>query len=179
MHCNLNSLADFFVEIESSGTLFIVAVVSASAHAISRIPISGLIVGFAFATVVDIWTFATARIRHVLLIDRAMLINLKWRLELHVILKMVIFKIFLPIPWLYTDIYKPCVSRLVPTLYRRISFCYHRCIEFWAPGNGRFQFEWARKRGDPSCNIHRIVLSACKSDKREQTNPCWASKELL
>ena len=54
VHCNLNSLADFFVEIESSGTLFIVAVVSASAHAISRIPISGLIVGFAFATVVDI-----------------------------------------------------------------------------------------------------------------------------
>ena len=77
VHCNLNSLADFFVEIESSGTLFIVAVVSASAHAISRIPISGLIVGFAFATVVDIWTFATARIRHVLLIDRAMLIYLK------------------------------------------------------------------------------------------------------
>ena len=82
VHCNLNSLADFFVEVESSGTLFIVAVVSACAPAISRIPIPGLIVGFAFATVVDIWTLATARIRHVLLIDRAMLINLKMTIRI-------------------------------------------------------------------------------------------------
>lgn len=37
-------LADFFVEVEPGGTLFIVAVVSASAHAVSRIPIP-LVIG--------------------------------------------------------------------------------------------------------------------------------------